>query len=137
MDDSTNSDGLTRKNLEKLDPTSFLSGWAERANAEDAAVLIQVFRDKPELLKTSMGIKAHKLAVSKVKGTEWESILFEDNKPDKTLSSFRAECDRIEAGQEERKEQELKERKEKSLIYLAEVKRLKAERDNDNNGGAA
>lgn len=38
--------------------------------------MIQVMRDRPDMLKAALGRKLHIEALKKIRGTHWESVLF-------------------------------------------------------------
>jgi hypothetical protein len=135
MDENTKSGGRTRKNLEKLDPTKFLNGWADQTSVEDAAVLVQILRDKPELLKTKFGMKAHKLATDKIRGTWWEKALYEGEKTDASVKRFREANEQIEHQQNIAAEDALEERRKRSVIYL-EKRRQEKQAKNEPDGAA-
>lgn len=97
-------------------------------NADDAAALIQVFRDEPLLLKTTFGMEVNAAAIKKIKGTPWEAVLFP--KPTsitdaRMIKRFHEALDKSEAEREQAELKRIDEQRRKSAGYIAEVRELK------------
>jgi len=91
-------------------------------------------RDKPEMLKTDLGMAAHREALKKVKGTPWERTLYPaivDMQSEKALRDFRAaeqeRLDLIKKRAEERAEEQFNADVARSEAFISSVKSLKKE----------
>lgn len=130
MHKSTKLDGPTLKNSESLRRTNVLNGWVEACTAEDAAVFIILLRKRPKLARTPLGMLLQSKAMRKIKGTQWQTVLFpkplsiEDQR---MIQGFRDACDRIELELLERENQEFERRAEASASFMTDVKRRKGD----------
>lgn len=106
-----------------------LTGWDEATGPDEAAELIQVMRDRPAMLRTELGRRAHMNALAKIKGTWWEKTLFPlpvDMETMRTIKAFReSEARQMEAIRE-REQQAFEKRAEQSQTYISRIKASKA-----------
>ena len=99
MRESTSSGGRTQKSLERLNLLDYLAGLVAQANAETAAIIIQVLRDNRDLAGSKLASKIMHQAQAKIKGTDWWNVLYGPEMPleDRLmLQRWRKSCD--EAG---------------------------------------
>jgi hypothetical protein len=102
-------------------------------------VLIDLMRAKPELLKTELGMSAHRLALQKIKGTEWEDILFP--KPisiehARVLKDIRKAFLNEELERENQLLEQIEKQRRISLKYIANIKKEKRKNEEPSGEGA-
>lgn len=100
--------------------------------------MIQLMRDRPAMLKTALGMKLHTESVKKIRGTEWEKILFPKIIPmadKKLLSDFRAKADEAQK-QRDKIAEYISDIEPRFLERLAQTQSRKRDNDGDGSGAA-
>lgn len=88
-------------------------------------MLLHTMRSLPELFKSKLGIDANRLAIRKVKGTHWDSVLFAksmDPKHQKELDDFRKLDAEFKLERQRQADLEFEQREAKSVVFIEQAK---------------